>query len=605
MVAINGAESNRAQLIYIGEAVWGTTPSSGVARKVRLTSSGILPSKETQTSDEIRSDRMVPSIVEVSSMTSGPIEGEFSMGTYDDWFADFLLSSWSKSMNRLLIKGASVTVTDTSEITVTGTDWTDYLTANQYIKLEGFLNNDNNGYFKIDAVAFTAGDTVITVDETSLVAEAGSAFTKLIDANDVILKSTAVTFTSGNVIDGGAGAFTGQNLQVGQRIYVEGLGKATGTITVDAADTTNGSTFTINDGVDALIFEINATEGAVQAGNVFVTNSATEATLAANISAAVNNQFRRRNFRVSAEVSGAVVTLTNHRATGGSITDTITGITAANFSGGSATKSGFFTIASLPDADTIVVTETLSTDANAGSLPVVIKGSHVRNPSNVADITKNSISVETGYTDVNKYFLADGLRIGSFEMNVSAGEIVTLSWEFMGADTTNSSVTTLGNTSTYTVLEAPDTEVLNATSNVGALVSDGEELTTAIRSFSFTANASLREQPAVGVKTVAGIGYGRMTINGEMQAYFEDFDFFNKFLDHTTTSLRFGFTDADSLEMAFTIPAIKLTTNDIAPGGIDEDVNQEISWSAQRDGTLKTMFLIDRFSSTWPAAASA
>lgn len=601
MVALNSAESNRARLLYIKEASWAATPASGVVRTVRTTGSNIVPSKETQVSEEIRADRMVPSIIEVSAATAGSVSGELSLGTYDDWFSDFLLSSWSKDMNHLIIRGASVTITDTDTITVTGRDWTDYLIAGRYIKLEGFLAAANNSIFEIDSVAFSGGNTEITITATALAVEGGSAFTKLVDANDLILQSTTAAFTSGNTITD-TGAFVGSGLVAGQRVYIEGLGKETGTITVEATDTPNGSPFTVGDGTTSIIFEIHSAENLVGAGNVFIENSPTEATLASRIAAAVNEQFRRRAFRVTAAVSGADVTLTNHRNTGGTIAEAVTGIVGVNFSGGSATKSGFYTVASVTD-NALVVAETLSTDANSGARTVTIRGSHTRNPGDIDEIVKTSVTIETGYTDVNKFFVGRGLRIGSFSAEVAAGELVSVEWGFQGSSTTRSSVSVLGS-APYDVLEATATEVLSATANVGALRSNGATLSKAVRSISLEADAALRDQFAVGNKFAAGIGYGRMTINGSMSVYFEDFQFFDDFLDHNTVSLSFGFTDADSFQMDVTIPSIKFTTNEIMPEGIDEDVMEEIEFTAQRDATLNTMIMFDRFSSTWPMTAA-
>lgn len=605
MVTINSAESNRASLRYIPEATWGTTPALGRTREMRITSSSLVSNKETQTSDEIRADRMVPNIIEVSAMASGGYEAEFSAFTHDDMFQGFLLGAWSKPMTGFQVKGASVTITDIDEITITGADWRDWLTVGHWLKLEGFLVSGNNTYVSIASLAFTGGNTVITTNETTLTAASGSAFTKIVDANDVILVSTGTAISSGNTINGGgSNSFSGDVLKVGQKIWMDGLGKETGTVVVTTTNPTEGATITVSDGVQTVVFEVRTNAALVASGNVHVALSGTEATQAASLTAAIQAQFAQENVRVSATVSTATVTLTNHRLTGGSIaTSDATAFTVTNFSGGSTAKGGFLTIASLPNDDTIVVQETLSTDANSGSLPVVIKGSHLRNPGTIADITKQSFSIETGFTDVNKYFLMTGLRPGSFEMNVEAGELVTLGFEFMGRATTTASSTTLGNAASYDVLGTTGTEVLNATANVGAVKKDGTVLSTAVMSIEMSGDAGLREQPAVGEKFPAGIGYGRFTLEGTITAYFQDFDFYNDFINHTTVSISYDFEDVDHNAYIFSIPSVKILSDPISPGGIDEDIMEELEFQAQRDPSLNTMFMIDRFSSTYPATA--
>lgn len=716
MVQINSAEANRASIRYIKESTWGTVPGSGTTREMRLKSSSLTASKETQTSDEIRADRMVPNIIEVGASSGGNIEGEFSAGTYDDFFESFLLGDWTLDMNHWLVKGSSVTVTGVSTVTVTGTDWTDYLVDGQYIKLEGFVNEENNGYFSINGTpVFSGGNTVITVDETSLVVEGGSAYTKALDASDVILKSTTTAFTAGNTINGGgSNSFAGKTLYVGQKIFVDGLGKETASMTVDADNVADGSTFSIYDGVNtAITFELNATQTAVATGNVYIQNSGNPGTLATRIHEVVMDQFRRQNFRISsaltaggkesgsiafattAEIgdeftisdgetsvvftfvaSGATgnqvdigaspsdsasnlasvinastlqvtatpttgtcdivndnydggsitedtdggaditttdfaggtipsVTLANHYGTGGVITEALTGITAGTFSGGDNTKFGFYTITALPDDDTIVVSETLTTDANSGSLPVIVKGAHLRNAGNTSGIVKQSYTIEQAFTDVGKYFVFNGQRVGGFSLAVESGSIVGVSFDFQGRETLKYDSTQLGNASTYTVLGSTATEVFNATSNVGAVVKDGAALTQAVLEIGLEGEAGLREQPAVGEKFPAGIGYGRFVLSGNMMVYFEDFEFYNTFIDHTTTSLQFDFEDADRFKYFFRVPSMKLTDDPISPSGIDTDVMEEIEFQAQRDGTLQTQMMIDRYSSVWPTTAAA
>lgn len=717
MVTVVPAESNRAVLRYIPELAWGEIPSSGVVRTMRITSSSLAASKETQTSQEIRADRMVPSIIEVGASTAGDSNFEYSPFSQDDFFQQFLLGAWTKAMNGLLVKGASVAVTGASQITISGKDWTNWLTVNQHVKLEGFTTLANNGYFKVSARTFTGGNTVITVTETSLVVEVGSAFTKLLDASDVILKSTLTAFEAGNKINGGgATSFSGQTLKVGQKIYVEGLGKETASITVNAATPAEGQTFTLSDGVKSVVFEFRTSASLLSPGNVQIIPHNNPDTLRDRIVTAVVDQFRRDKIRMTAasgvagtkqsgtiefvttvpevgdQVSvddgesgaivftfaaaasgdttvaqganvtatatnlaaainnhpllnvtatpaagvvtivndnftgGALVKVTdagavnitvvnfgagvaptlvvkNHRLTGGVITEAIAALTAGAFSGGDATKGGFFTIASLPDNDSIVVSETLGVDTNASGLTVVIKGSHLRNPGNPDDITKQSISAETRFSDVNKSFQHTGLRTGTISLSVASGEIVNGSISFMGRETKRTDASVLGS-APYTVLDTTNTEIFNATSNVGAVTKNGAVLSTAVTAIEINGEASLREQRAVGEKFPAGIGYGRFSMNGTITAYFKDFAFFTDFIEHNTVALAFDFECLDHNKVFWRVPAIKITADPIAPGGIDQDVMEPMEWSAQRDPVLETMLMIDRFSSVYPASVA-
>lgn len=600
-VIVNAAESNRAVLRAVREATWGTLPTGVVSKALRITKSSLVVSKDTKASDEIRADRQIANNIELAAMTGGSIEFEGSAGGQDDFYEDFLLGTWTRDMTFMLVKGSSVSVTGVSQITISGADYRNWLTVGKYIKLEGFKTLDNNGYFIVSAKALTSGNTVITVTETSLVIEAGTAFSKIFDASDVILKATDISITAGSVIDAGAATpFTAGAVQVGQTLYFEGLGKETGTIVSSATDPAEGDTITVSDGVDAVTFEVRTNAALVATGNIFVALNTTPATMASNIAAAVNEQFSKAAFRISATVATDTVTLTNHRNTGGSITETSAGFTTTAFTGGSTSKSGFVTIQAITATDTIVVTPALTADANAGTLTLIIKGSHVRNPGVVADITKRSRAFETGFTDVAKYFEHLGNRLDKLKLEIKAGAIVTGSVAVKGGTTYTATSSVLGNSSNYTVLEATVTEPWNATANVGTVLKDGVALTTAVTEVSFELDNKTREQKAIGNKFPGGIGYGSISGKGKLMAFFSDFTNFNTFLNHVTTSLVIPIEDADRNSYRFTLPALKFVADPIAPGGLDQDVMEEIEFMVQRDPVTQTTVMVDRFSSVFP-----
>jgi hypothetical protein len=192
------------------------------------------------------------------------------------------------------------------------------------------------------------------------------------------------------------------------------------------------------------------------------------------------------------------------------------------------------------------------------------------------------------------------MRVGSFGLNVASGELVSGTINLMGKETTASPATTLG-ASPYDVLASTATPVLNATTNVGSIYKNGELLATALQSIEITGEAALREQRAVGSRFPAGIGTGRFNLTGTITSYFETLEMYDHFLNHDTISLAFPFEDNSFNNYWFTIPALKITSDPIAPGGIDQDVLEELEFTAIRDPNLNTMFMVDRFSSVLPA----
>jgi hypothetical protein len=376
-------------------------------------------------------------------------------------------------------------------------------------------------------------------------------------------------------------------LKSGQRIFVEGLGYESGTITVASA--VAGNSVELSDGVDTVTLEAD-TDFEI---------GADDTETAANLAAAINALRPSGGIALTATSALGVVTVRNLRKTGGTLTEIDATLEVANFTGGSAMAGGFYTIFSVTD-DTIVVDRAVP--VLAAGTPITIKGSMLRNPGSSAEITPQSASIETGFQDVNQYFLVDGLRCGGVEMEVSAGSIITGQSTLMGRETKRFSTEQLAGAS-YTVLEAPATEVVSATANVGSLSVNGVEQATAISSIQFSIEGNLRNQQAVGSKFPVGIAAGRLNLTGTIEAYFADGEMYDRFINHETVSLSFPIIDQDKNTYYFTIPAFKVTSDPIAPGGLDQDVMESMEFSAFRDPATACMIQIDRFSSTAPITA--
>lgn len=598
------ADSNRASIRAIPELTteWGKTPAEGKSRFVRFTSSSLGAQKETTTSEELRADRMVSSVPEVGATSEGEINFELSAGSQDDYLQAFLLGAWSRPMTFDFFKGTSVSWTAANTIVITGGDFTGYFNAGRRIKTEGFKAAQNNGYHALISATFAAGNTVLTVGANTGVAEAASSYGKVLDANDVIvLNSTALRFgTAGaSVIDSnGTNAFqsaiaAGQ-LKVGQKIFVDSAVSASTfdnvAVTFTEEGTEPGDQIRVSDGAEIVT---------LTAGPDFVIDD-DETVTAANFAAAVNAKRLASIIDVKAVAAAGVVTvyiLTNHAA-GGVTLGAVTGdvAVAAKVAATAADARGFFTLTAVA-ADTLTVTPQIPTVATPGL--VSIKGSMLRNPGNVNEITPQSFTLETGFNDVNKHFIQDGMRVGSFSLDVSSGSIVTGAMSFNGKETATLLETKLGS-APYVALESTATEVMNATTNVGNLTKNGAVLSTAVQSLSLEGDASLRNQNAVGSKFPKGIGTGRFNLTGSLTAYFEDLTMYNHFLDHDTISIGFDFQDQEHNVYFYTVPALKITSDPVAPGGIDQDVVEEMEWSALRDPATQCMLQVDRFSSIRP-----
>lgn len=601
------ADSNRASLREIVEDTqnWGVTPVAGKTRARRFTSSSIAVTKNTTVSSEIRDDRMVSSIIETEASSGGDINWEFAAGTIDLDLQRTLMGAWTRPMDWDVFRGQNVAVVANNQIAFNGRDISGYLTAGRRIKLSGFLTPANNDYFQISAVVYAAGVTTVTVTETTLVVEAGNAHATLADANDVIVLknntirggATANTFDSngGNVF---AAARAAKQLVAGQRIFVEGLGYESATLTLAAV--VDGDAVTLSDGKAIFTFEAQADGTVVNADDLTFAIGVDDTATAANLAAAINTARIAGTLNIVAKSAAAVVTLHNLNKSGGHATNPAATITVVDFAGGDATLGGFYTIVNVTD-DAIVTDRDVPVVA-AGA-KITIKGSMLRNPGSSVDITPQSATLETGFQDVSQFFLTDGLRTGTISIEVSSGAIVKGSTKLMGKETNRSNASTLGNAGTYIVLDAAATEVVSATANVGALLIDGVPAATAIQSIKVDIDGTLREQRAVGSKFARGIAAGRLQVSGTVEAYFEDGAMYDRFINHETVALAFPIIDQDQNTYYFTVPSFKVTSDPIAPGGIDQDVMDKMDIKGFRDVGTECMIQIDRFSSTAPIAA--
>lgn len=140
------SDANRTQLRYKVESSFGTAPG-GTYQEIRETGETLAPTRNYITSAELRSDRQVADLVLGDVSAGGAVNVEMSYGTYDDWLAAALQHSQTWA--------SAVTVTqsdmsaDTTDNSFNSTADFGSLVEGQWIKVSGFANAENNGYFKI------------------------------------------------------------------------------------------------------------------------------------------------------------------------------------------------------------------------------------------------------------------------------------------------------------------------------------------------------------------------------------------------------------------------------------------------------------------------
>lgn len=237
----------------------------------------------------------------------------------------------------------------------------------------------------------------------------------------------------------------------------------------------------------------------------------------------------------------------------------------------SGVNNGWWRVATKSSADEVILHDpngNLADETMPGTANV--KGKMLRN-----GIQSHSYSVEQFFSDASVAQTFVGQRVGDLSLSISAGSIVSGSIGFQGSNVT---VATSANAGTVT--DATTTAVVNATSNVARILQDDTSFNCKVRSVSFNLSNALRTQNAIGNKYPCGIGYGRQSVSGSIEIYFEDETMYQKMLDHADVELEFGFEDSAGNAIHFYIPRIKFGASNPGAQGIDQDVMENIDWQA-------------------------
>jgi hypothetical protein len=193
----NFGTSNRVALRQVAEVTWGVTPATPTLEAIRFTSEGLNYNADFITSQEIRSDRMTPDTIQVSSSAGGDISGEWSYASYDQFIEAALYSTW-------VTTGTALTAATTIGITKTVgtpntwvlTDSANLLAVNswvvgQFIRVTGFVTA---GTFFAEILSIAAG-SISMAPLSNVATEASGAAVTITPMNFVRNGTTKKSFT--------------------------------------------------------------------------------------------------------------------------------------------------------------------------------------------------------------------------------------------------------------------------------------------------------------------------------------------------------------------------------------------------------------------------
>ena len=256
-------------------------------------------------------------------------------------------------------------------------------------------------------------------------------------------------------------------------------------------------------------------------------------------------------------------------------------------SGASPTNDGFYRVDDVV-AGIATVSPQMPSDLTEN---IRIRESHLRN-----GVTLKSFLLEKAFTDVGEFFTFTGMRVGTANISIAPGAILTGSFGFSGENASMQGTSIISGLLSPETIPVATNDVYNAVDNVGNVLIDGVvDPDVCFTEISFDVENNLRFQPCIGQLESSGIGVGRTQISGTLSAYFINRTFFEKYLNFDTVSVSFTVTDAAGNTYLLDFPSVKFTNGEVVAGGNDEDVLVTIEFTAKRDPTLGFTLGMNRF----------
>jgi hypothetical protein len=92
------AQGSRHGIAYVAETVYGVTPTTPTMKELRNNSGGLVITKDTFQSQEIRSDRQISDFRHGTRQGAGNIDFELSYGAFDDFLESALQGVWASNV---------------------------------------------------------------------------------------------------------------------------------------------------------------------------------------------------------------------------------------------------------------------------------------------------------------------------------------------------------------------------------------------------------------------------------------------------------------------------------------------------------------------------
>lgn len=163
------------KIAYKKETTWGTAAGATGAKYLRRVSADFNLTKETYQSEEMRNDYQVSVFRHGVRRAEGSLNGEFSAGSYADFFAAALRRDFTAAP----LTGASITVTVTGSVyklvRASGSFLTDGWKVGMVVRCTGLTTTADNGKNLLVAAVSALDVTVVPLNGSTLTAQGTAA----------------------------------------------------------------------------------------------------------------------------------------------------------------------------------------------------------------------------------------------------------------------------------------------------------------------------------------------------------------------------------------------------------------------------------------------
>lgn len=592
------SDTNRVALRYAREASYNVSVPPITAPNVlgttnlwnlRFTKDALDAGKDTVTSDEIRPDRLLSSIVQVGQNASGGFSAELVMQDYDDFISAVMQADL----------GTNLTVS--AEISQTPV---------QALADISFAANPSNGntfsvtpagggvtkVYTFKTAVSVEGDILIGGSSTASQTNFAHALLHTgTPGTDYIVAVADPNFSSANLI-GGVSVILGaaQTGSIGNSITIAVTGGVLGTTgfsggadgnSIEAASgllifkgqkfiTIAGALTAGNNGVKPVV-SVTDTEIILGNGCLAGNDASTSVTLSCNAVIAKD--------AVTATItqSGANTVYT---ATSGTFSAATKGARYVKFAGATnANNNGVRKVVSATNTVLTVVTTAAGFTGETGSA-ITSYCNYVR-----TGVTYQTYLFQKEFLDIPTYLIFTGCGIDTMTMTLDSKKICTLDFTVMGYK----GQPRTAKVNTAAAVAASTNFPVNSASNVGTLQLSGSTSVNPVKTISLKVDNNLRERPVIGDLGSLQHGVGESSVSGQVDVYFSDPAMLNAYLNHQQFALEYEVVDATGHVLNVYLPAVQATKGAPMAGEKNQDVMQSLPFTAFADPTVGYQLQID------------